>query len=151
MSRWRRSSLRRLFAPVPSNKLGPSEEGIRECRPKFLVVDRLDAGSVDRQQLAPEKIEPPAQQHELAEHGAEGGAIVASKVGDGLEVRIQGPHQPDDFNVAMAFHFQPPARPHPVQIAVDVELQQIGWRIAGAARRRQGSNKSNTFMEWIDR
>jgi len=30
---------------------------------------------------------------------------------------------------------QPTAQPHPVQIAVDVELQQIGWRIAGAARR----------------
>jgi len=43
--------------------------------------------------------------------------------------------QPDHLDVAMALHLQPPARPHPVQIAVDVELQQIGWRIAGAARR----------------
>ena len=33
-----------------------------------LVVDRLDAGSVDRQQLATVQVEPSAQQHELAEH-----------------------------------------------------------------------------------
>jgi hypothetical protein len=35
----------------------------------------------------------------------------------------------------LAFHLQPPARSDPVQIAVDVKLQQIGRRIAGAARR----------------
>ncbi len=51
-----------------------------------LVVDRLDARSVHRQQLASEQIESPAQQRELAKHGAEGGSIVAPKVGDGLEV-----------------------------------------------------------------
>jgi hypothetical protein len=34
------------------------------------VVDRLDAGSVDRQQLAAIEVEPSAQQHELAEDGA---------------------------------------------------------------------------------
>ena len=62
-------------------------------------------------------------------------AIVAPEVGDGLEVRLQGSQQPDDLDVAMAFGLQPPARPHPVQIAVDVELQQIARRVAGAARR----------------
>jgi hypothetical protein len=33
----------------------------------------------------------------------------------------------------MAFGFQPPARPHAVQIAIDVELQQIARRVAGPA------------------
>ena len=54
-----------------------------------LVVDRLDAGSVDRQQLAAVQVEPPAQQHELAEHGSKRRAIVAPEIGDGLEVRLQ--------------------------------------------------------------
>jgi hypothetical protein len=42
----------------------------------------------------------------------------------------------------MVFHLQLPARPHPVQIAVDVKLQQIGRSIAGAARHlRPGPDK----------
>jgi hypothetical protein len=45
-------------------------------------------------QLAPEKIESPAQQRELAEHRAEDGSIVAPEVGDGLEVWLQGSQQP---------------------------------------------------------
>ena len=43
----------------------------------ILVVDRLDAGSVDRQQLAAVQVEASAQQYELAEHGAKRRAIVA--------------------------------------------------------------------------
>ena len=74
------------------------------------VVDRLDAGSVDRQQFAAVEVEPPAQQHELAEHRFEGAAIVASEVGDRLEVRLQAAHQPDDLDIALGFPLQPSAR-----------------------------------------
>ena len=101
----------------------------------ILVVDRLDAGPVHRQQFASEQVEPPAQQHELAEHRFEGGAIVGAEVGDGLEVRLQRPQQPDDLDVAMAFRLQPPARTNAVEIAVDVELQQIARRVAWPPRR----------------
>jgi hypothetical protein len=37
-----------------------------------LVVDRIDARAVHRQQLASEQIEPPAQQHELTKHRSDG-------------------------------------------------------------------------------
>jgi hypothetical protein len=40
-------------------------------------VDRLDARAINRQQLSPEQINPPAQDHELAENLFERGAIVA--------------------------------------------------------------------------
>ena len=101
----------------------------------ILVVDRLDARPVHRQQFAPEQVEPLAQQRELAKHRFEGGAVVGAEIGDGLEVRLQRPQQPDDLDVAMAFGFQPAARPHAVEIAVDVKLEQIARRIAGPARR----------------
>ena len=52
-----------------------------------------------------------------------------------LKSGFRRPEQPDHLDVAVAFGLKPTARPHPVEIAVDVELQQIGWRIAGAARR----------------
>ena len=121
-----------------------------------LVVDRLDAGSVDRQQLAAVEVEPPAQQHELAEHRFEGAAIVASEVGDRLEVGLQAAQQPDDLDIALGFPLQPPARSDPVQIAVDVELQQIAGRIARPPRRfrldprEPGRRKVEPINEGVD-
>jgi hypothetical protein len=44
------------------------------------VVDGFDASSVEGQQLAPEKTEPPAQ-HELTKYRLECVAIVAPEVG----------------------------------------------------------------------
>ena len=101
----------------------------------ILVVDCLDAGSVDRQQLAPKKFEPPAQQHELAKHRFERAAIVAPEVGDRLEIWLQGPQQPDDLDVAITLRLQPTARPNTVQIAVDVEFQKIARGVSGPPGR----------------
>ena len=109
------------------------QRGSREVA--ILVVDRLDPRPIHGQQLASVEVEPPAKQYELTEYRPEGRPIVAPKVGDGLEVRLQASEQPDHLDVAVALHLQPTARPHPVQIAVDVELQQIGRGVAGAARR----------------
>ena len=47
------------------------------------------------------------------------------------------PQQPDHLDVAMAFGFQPPARTHPVQVAVDVELQKVARRVARATCLRR--------------
>jgi hypothetical protein len=63
---------------------------------------------------------PPAQDHEIPENLFKRGAIVAPEIGDGLEVRLQAPQQPDDLNVAMTFGLKPTARPNPVQIAIDI-------------------------------
>src|SRR4029077_8208826 len=70
------------------------------------VVDRLDARAINRQQLAPKQIKPPAQDHEIPENLFKRGAIVAPEIGDGLEVRLQAPQQPDDLNVAMTLRPQ---------------------------------------------
>jgi len=61
--------------------------------------------------------------------------VVGAEIGDGLEVRLQRPQQPHDLDVAVAFGFQPAARPHPVEISVDVELEQIARRVARPAGR----------------
>src|SRR5471032_2303022 len=47
-------------------------------------------------------------------------AIVGAEIGDRLEVRLQRPQQPDQLDVAVAFGIQSAARPHAVEIAVDV-------------------------------
>ena len=108
-----------------------------------LVVDRLDPGAIDRQQFPAEQIQLAAKQHKLAEDRAECVAVVAPEVSDRLEVRAQMPQQPDHLDVAVRLGFEPPARPHPVQVAVDVELQEIPGQIAGAAGRlRHHANKA---------
>jgi len=101
----------------------------------ILVVDRLDAGSVNRQQLPTEEVEPPAQQHELAENSAKRRAIVAPEVRDRLEVGLEAAQQPHDLDVASTLAFKPPARANPVEVAVNVELHKIAGRVARPPRR----------------
>jgi len=45
------------------------------------------------------------------------------------------PQQPNHLNVAVSFGFQPSAGPDPIEITVDVKLEQITGCIAGAPRR----------------
>ena len=94
-----------------------------------LVVDRLDPGAIHGQQLSAEQLQLAAKQHELAEDRAESLAVVAPEIGNGLEVGLQMPQQPDHLNVAMGLSLQPAARSNPVEVAVDVKLQQILWCI----------------------
>jgi hypothetical protein len=70
----------------------------------------------------------------LAKHRFELGPIVGLEIGDGLEVRLQRPHQPDDLDVATRLGFQAAARPNSVEIAVDVEFEQIAGRVGRPAR-----------------
>ena len=76
-----------------------------------------------------------AQQRELTKYRLECGAIVGAEIGDGLEVRLQRPQQPDDLDVAMVFGLEPTARTHTIGITVDVELQEISRCVARPACR----------------
>ena len=104
----------------------------------------------------PLEVEPPVQQHELAEHRFEGAAVVASEVRDRLEVGLQAAHQPDDLDIALGFPLQPSARSDPVEVAIDVELQQIARRIARPPRslrfdpREAGARKIEPINEGLD-
>ena len=71
-----------------------------------------------------EQLKAAAQHHELTADLADGLSIVLTEVGYGLEVRHQPARQPNQFDVALALPFQPTARLYPVEVAVDVNLQQ---------------------------
>ena len=108
-----------------------------------LVVDRFDPRAVHRQQLPAKQVQLTTEQHKLTKDWAERVAVVAPEVRDGLEVRLQVPQQPDHLDIAVGFGLQPAARPHPVEIAIDVKLQQIRGRICRAARHlRLNATKS---------
>jgi hypothetical protein len=99
------------------------------------IVDRLQPGAVHCQQLASEQVELAAQDDEGAEHGFERAPVVATEVGDGLVVRPQPAQQPDQLEVPRRLRFQSPARPHPAEIAVKVQLEHVPRIVAGPPRR----------------
>src|ERR1019366_3292696 len=63
-----------------------------------------------------------------------GAAVVLAEVGNRLVVGSKPARQPHHLNVAPSFTLQSPARLDPVEIAVDVELQQHRWMIRRPAR-----------------
>ncbi len=64
-------------------------------------------------------------------------AVVLAEVGDRLVVGDEPAQQPHHLDVAAGLALQPPARLHPVEIAVDVELQENRGMIGGPAGRRR--------------
>src|SRR3954451_14056019 len=101
----------------------------------ILVVDSLDPGAVDGEQLLAEQVQLAAQQHELAEHRAEDLAVDAAEIRYGLKVGLQMPQQPDHLDIAVGLASKAAAGASTVQIAVDVELQQVRRSITRTARR----------------
>src|ERR1044071_10100073 len=75
-----------------------------------------------------------ADQMKLAVHRLEAGAMVAAKIGNGLEVGRELAQQPDDFQVALALALQRARRADAMEIAIEIEPQQI----AGMIGRRPG-------------
>jgi hypothetical protein len=67
--------------------------------------------------------------------------MVLAEVGDRLEVGSQAPRQPHQFDIALRFALQAPARLHLVQVAVDVDLQQD----CGVVRRSAGGRWLSTL------
>jgi hypothetical protein len=59
--------------------------------------------------------------------------VILAEVGNGLEVRCQAPREPHQLDVALGLALQPSARLDPIQIAVDVDLQQDRRVIRGSS------------------
>src|SRR5438046_5633412 len=107
-------------------------EGIRETRRCILawvkfrsrVLTALNLLPSNRDARLGEEFKAPAQHHKLTADPPDGLAIVLAEVGYGLEVRHQAAGQPNQLDVALALPLQAPARLHPIEVSVDVNLQQ---------------------------
>src|SRR6478735_9612422 len=64
-----------------------------------------------------------AQLDELRANLLDRWAIILAEVGDGLVIRREPSGQPHHLEIAASLALQPPARLHPVEIAVNVELE----------------------------
>src|SRR5882757_6598967 len=92
-------------------------------------VDGLELAAIDRNARFAEQLKASAQHHELTADLADGLAIVLAEVGYGLEVRHQTAGQPNQLDVALALPFQAPARLHPIEVSIDVNLQKRRWMV----------------------
>jgi hypothetical protein len=91
---------------------------------------RPKLGAVQRHQPGLEQARIPAQHHEGATGSNDRRAIIATEIGDRLEVRRQPPQQPHRLDIAPAFALKTPRRTNLVEITPDIKPQQIA-RIVG--------------------
>src|SRR3982074_388871 len=87
-------------------------------------INRFELATVDRDARLAEQLKAPAQHHERTADLADSLTIVLPEIGYRLEIRHQATGQPDQLDVALALPLQAPARLDPIEVSVDVNLQQ---------------------------
>jgi hypothetical protein len=101
------------------------------------VVDSLELAAVDRDVGLGEKAHRAAERNKPGANLADGSAIVPAEIGDRLVIGHQAAGQPHDLDVAPHFALEPATRLNPVQIVVDVKLQEDRRMIRRAAGRHR--------------
>ena len=97
------------------------------------AVHRLELGAVDRHAGIAQQIKLAAQGDKLNTDLTDRPAIVFTEFGDRLVIRRQAAGQLHHFHVAPRLLLKPAARLNPVEVAVNIELQQHARMIARPA------------------
>ena len=98
-----------------------------------LAVYRFELAAVDGYKRLREQLKLAAQSYELPAHLAYRLAIILPKICDGFEVRRETTGQPHQFDIALCLSLQPTAGLYPIEIPIDVYLEQCRWVVTGAA------------------
>ena len=90
------------------------------ARVKFLsVVDRFELAAINRNAGV-----RPAKHNEPGADLTDGMAIVLAEIGNRLVIGSKPARQPHHFKIASSLSLKPPARLNPIEIAVNMKLQQ---------------------------
>ena len=83
----------------------------------------------------------------------DGRAIVLAEVGNSLVIGSKPARQPHHLNVAPGITLQPPARLDPIEIAINVELQQHRRMVRRPASRLGSDPTKSNFgqVEFVDK
>ena len=114
------------------------------------MVHRLELAAVDRHRVAIEQMQVAAECDEAGADLAYGWAVVATEIGDRLEVRCKAARQPHQLEIAPALAFEPARGLDLIELAVHVDLEQRRRMIAGATRRL-GRNTIKAELGQIER
>ena len=86
----------------------------------------------------------------------DGRAVVFAEIGDGFVIRNEPSRQPHHFQIAAGV-LQPPAGLDPIEIAINIKLEQRRWMISRPTGRRRDYAIEPQFAqfqridEYIDR
>jgi hypothetical protein len=88
------------------------------------VVDRLELAAIDGDARLCQQTNLSAQRHKLRTYLADRSPVILAEIGNRLVLGNQATDEPHDFNVAASLTLKSPARLNPVEVTVDVELEQ---------------------------
>src|SRR5262249_13886220 len=97
---------------------------LRLCEVLVPIVHDFELAAIDGYARRREKTHLTAEFDKARTDLAERQAVVLPEVCDRLVVRSETTQQPHDLDIASGFSFEPSARLHSVQVAVDVQFQQ---------------------------
>jgi hypothetical protein len=97
------------------------------------LVHRLEFAAVNDHQCLGKEVQTPAQDNELTSYSPQRLAVVLADVRDRLVVRWQPLGQPHQFHVALRLALKTTAGLNPMEVTVDVELQQRRGMIGRSA------------------
>ena len=97
--------------------LGPREVPIA-------IIHRLELAAVDRNARIHKQAHLPAEFDKARAHLANRTAVILPEIGNGFVVGDKPTKEPHQLDIAAGLALEPPARLHPVEIAIDIELQQ---------------------------
>jgi hypothetical protein len=93
-------------------------------------IDSLEFGTIDGDARLAQQIKLAAQRHEATADLTNRLAVVLAEIRNGLEVWCQLPRQPDQLDITLALTLKPAARRNPIEIAINVYLEQRRRMIA---------------------
>ena len=88
------------------------------------IVDRLELAAIDGDARFAEEAHRAAENNKPAADLADGPAVVLAEIGNCLVIGNKPASEPHHFDIAARLTLKPAARLNPIEIAVDVELQQ---------------------------
>src|SRR5687768_8860268 len=99
---------------------------LKLCLRKVLVfvVDRLAFAPVNGQKFCPKEIQLFAQEDKLPEKSLQRFSVIFSEISNRLEVGSKFSKKPNELHVAMGFPLKSSAGSNPVEVSIDVELEQ---------------------------
>src|SRR3954454_15879750 len=109
------------------------------CEVALAIVDRLEFAAVDHDELATEQVQLLTKQRERAADLSDRHQVVLAKIGNGLEIGGELFEEPHDLEVAPSFWIQQAAGAQAIEIAIDVELEEVAGMVGRAAKRRGDS------------